>query len=223
MYVKLLFPIFLGLGGVAILLILGFWQIQRLDWKNELLYNIEKKITARPTQLMSYPNEVSDQYRSVMVEGDIMPGEIHVLTSIKNLGPGFLIVVPFKLVDGRVIMVDIGFVPEAEKNLDRFRGRMKIVGNLLWPNETDGFTPDPDVAKNMWFARDLEKMSQHLTADEVLVVMTQSEPVVGPTPQRIGIHISNDHLGYAITWFSLAVVWFGMTSLLVYRITKQQV
>ena len=75
----------------------------------------------------------------------------------------------------------------------------------------------------MWFARDLEKMSKHLKTDQVLVVLTHSEPSGDPTPQQIGIHIANDHLGYAITWFSLAVVWFGMTILLVYRIRKQHV
>ena len=223
MYVKFLFPIILGLVGIIILVTLGIWQLQRLEWKNNVLNNIEKKITAEPVQLMGVLNEVTDQYRSVIVEGDIKMGEIHVLTSLKNMGPGFLVVVPFELIDGKVIMVDRGFIPEAEKKLKRSQGRVKLVGNLLWPNETDSFTPAPDIKKNMWFARDLKKMSNHLKTDEVLIVMRNSEPVGTPTPQRIGIHLSNDHLGYAITWFSLAVVWFGMTILLVYRIKKQKV
>ena len=223
MYIKFVFPILFGLVGISILVVLGIWQLQRLDWKNSLLYNIEQKITAEPVQLMGDLVEVNDQYRSVIVEGDIKPGEIHVLTSSKNTGPGFLVVVPLELASGKVIMVDRGFIPEAEKNLERSRGRVKLVGNLLWPNETDSFTPAPDVKKNMWFARDLKKMSNHLKTDEVLVVMRRSEPIGKPAPQQIGIHIANDHLGYAITWFSLAVVWFGMTILLVYRIKKQQV
>ena len=223
MYIKFVFPIALGLSGISVLIMLGVWQLQRLDWKNNLLSNIEQKITAEPVLLMEELTELDDQYRSVMVEGDILPGEIHVLTSLKNIGPGFLVIVPFALADGKIIMVDRGFVPEAEKKLSRSHGKVKLVGNLLWPNETDGFTPDPDVKKNMWFARDLEKMSNHLKTDAVLIVMRQSEPVGKPVPQQIGVHIANDHLGYAITWFSLAVVWFGMTSLLVYRIKKQSV
>ena len=223
MYIKFVFPIALGLSGISVLIMLGVWQLQRLDWKNNLLSNIEQKITAEPVLLMEELTELDDQYRSVMVEGDILPGEIHVLTSLKNIGPGFLVIVPFALADGKIIMVDRGFIPEAEKNLSRSHGKVKLVGNLLWPNETDGFTPDPDVKKNMWFARDLEKMSNYLKTDAVLIVMRQSEPIGKPVPQQIGIHIANDHLGYAITWFSLAVVWFGMTSLLVYRIKKQPV
>ena len=147
MYVKFFFPISLGLAGVTILVMLGVWQVHRLDWKNDLLYNIEQKITAEPVQLMGDISEDNDQYRSVIVEGDIQLGEIHVLTSLKNIGPGFLIVVPLKLIDGRVIMVDMGFIPEVEKKLYRSRGRVKLIGNLLWPNETDGFTPAPDVKK----------------------------------------------------------------------------
>ena len=223
MYIKFVFPIALGLSGISVLIMLGVWQLQRLDWKNNLLSNIEQKITAEPVLLMEELTELDDQYRSVMVEGDILPGEIHILTSLKNIGPGFLVIVPFALADGKIIMVDRGFVPEAEKKLNRSNGKVKLVGNLLWPNETDGFTPDPDVKKNMWFARDLEKMSNHLKTDEVLIVVRQSEPIGKPVPQQIGVHIANDHLGYAITWFSLAVVWFGMTILLVYRIKKQQV
>ena len=222
MYVKFLFPAVLGVVGILILVTLGIWQLQRLDWKNRLLHNIEQKITAEPVQLLSNLSEVEDQYRSVIVEGDIKDGEIHVLTSLKNKGPGFLVVVPFELVDGRIILVDRGFILEVEKKLERSRGRVKLVGNLLWPNETDSFTPAPDIKKNIWFARDLKKMSNHFKTGEVLVVMRQSDPVGEPTPQRIGIHIANDHLGYAITWFSLALVWCGMTILLVCRINKNK-
>ena len=149
MYIKFVFPIALGLSGISVLIMLGVWQLQRLDWKNNLLSNIEQKITAEPVLLMEELTELDDQYRSVMVEGDILPGEIHILTSLKNIGPGFLVIVPFALADGKIIMVDRGFVPEAEKKLNRSNGKVKLVGNLLWPNETDGFTPDPDVKKNM--------------------------------------------------------------------------
>jgi surfeit locus 1 family protein len=222
MRLKYVFPVVLGLVGITILLLLGIWQLQRLEWKTNLLSNIERKIMADPVPLIENLIEVKDQYSSVTLEGIIKPGEIHVLTSIKNMGPGFLVIVPLELLDGKIIMLDRGFIPEVEKNLDRSLGRVKLIGNLLWPNETDSFTPAPDVKKNMWFARDLEKMSNHLKTDQVLVVMRQSEPVGKPLPQRIGIHIANDHLGYAITWFSLALVWFGMTILLLYRIRKQQ-
>ena len=223
MRLKFLFPVFMGLVGIITLLLLGIWQLQRLEWKTNLLSNIERKIMAEPVPLIKNLIEVKDQYSSVTIEGTIKPGEIHVLTSIKNIGPGFLVIVPLELLDGKIIMLDRGFIPEVEKNLARSHGRVKLIGNLLWPNETDSFTPDPDVKKNMWFARDLKKMSNHLEADQVLVVMRQSEPVGKPLPQPIGIHIANDHLGYAITWFSLALVWFGMTILLLYRIRKQQI
>ena len=118
-------------------------------------------------------------------------------------------------------MVDRGFIPEVQKSANRFSGKVNLIGNLLWPNEIDIFTPNPNIDKNIWFGRDLSKMARYLGVDPILVVTRNISPSGMPEPQRIGINIPNNHLNYAVTWFSLAFVWFGMTILLIYRITKQ--
>ena len=182
--------------------------------------NIQDKIVAKPVELPSNPKPESDQYLSVVVSGITQPKEIHVLTSIKNVGPGFLVVTPITLPNGRTIMVDTGFIVEDQKNALRNHGKVEIVGNLLWPNEIDRFTPDPNIEKNIWFGRDLIKMAEFLGADPILVVVRNISPSTKALPQSIGINVANNHLNYAITWFSLACVWFGMTILLVYRIKK---
>ena len=215
---KILFPIIIGLVGVAILSSLGVWQCYRLSWKNEILTNIENKLIAAPVALEEELNEAEDQYLSVVVTGELQPQEIHVLTSIKNIGPGYLVISPLRLPTGKLIMVDMGFIPEKEKNVERLQGHIKIIGNLLWPNEIDSFTPQPNIERNIWFGRDLIEMGKYLRSDPILVVARDVNLPQMPIPQPIGIHISNNHLSYAITWFSLAVVWFGMTILLVYRI-----
>ena len=217
---KLVFPISFGVFGVVVLCSLGTWQLQRLEWKTAILTNIEQRISADPTELIPPLIQEKDQYRSVVLTGDIQAQEIHVLTSLKNIGPGFLIISPLELPDGKLIMVDRGFVPEKEKNLIRSIGRAKIIGNLLWPNEIDSFIPAPNMQKNIWFGRDLTKMAEYLGTDPILVVVRNMDPVGKPLPQRVGVQLSNNHLNYSITWFSLACVWFGMTSLLVYRIKK---
>ena len=217
---KLVFPLLLGLVGVFLLLYLGIWQIQRLYWKTTILKNIEQKIVAKPIELPITPDPEDDQYRSVVVSGVIQPQEIHVLTSLKAVGPGFLVINPMILQNGRTIMVDEGFIPEDQKNSLRRQGKVKIIGNLLWPNEIDSFIPDPNIEKNIWFGRDLNKMAEFLGADPILVVVRKISPPNTALPQRVGVHMSNNHLSYAITWFSLAFVWFGMTILLVYRIKK---
>ena len=220
---KLVFPILLGFVGVLLLSCLGIWQIQRLYWKTAILKNIEQKIVAKPIELPINLVPEKDQYRAVVVSGVTQSKEIHVLTSLKTIGPGFLVINPMILPNGRIIMVDKGFIPEDQKNLSRKHGQVKIVGNLLWPNEIDSFTPDPNLEKNIWFGRDLDKMAEFLGTDPILVVARKITPPNTSLPQRVGVHLSNNHLSYATTWFSLAFVWFGMTILLVYRIKKYQV
>ena len=219
----LFFPVVLGTLGVLFLCGLGAWQLQRLEWKTKILKNIEQKIVAEPIELPKNLKKQTDQYLSVSVTGAVQLNELHVLTSLKNIGPGFLVISPLKLRDGRLIMVDRGFIPEDEKDVQRISGKIKVIGNLLWPNEIDGFTPDPNIKKNIWFGRDLLGMSEHLGTLPILVVARETSFPDQTLPQRVGVNIANNHLSYAVTWFSLACVWFGMTILLVYRIKKNKI
>ena len=223
MFRKLVFPLILGIFGVTVLSGLGVWQLKRLGWKTEILENIQNKITAEPVKLTEDLKKQKDQYLSVAIMGEIQPQEIHVLTSVRNLGPGFLVISPLKLRNGRLIMVDKGFIPHDQKNVVRSHGPIKLIGNLLWPNEIDSFTPEPNIEKNIWFGRELDRMSDYLGTEPVLVVARTTIPKGAPLPQKIGLHIANDHLSYAVTWFSLACIWFGMTILLVYRIKKYRI
>ena len=76
-----------------------------------------------------------------------------------------------------------------------------------------------DFKKNIWFSRNLREMSKYLNSEPTLVILEQSDPPLKtPLPQPIGLNIPNNHLSYAITWFSLAFVWFGMTIYMLWRI-----
>ena len=104
-------------------------------------------------------------------------------------------------------------------------GQVTVTGNLHWPDETDGFTPDNDVAGNTWFARDVEALAAHLDTEPVLIIaaaVSPTDPSVTPLPVT-SAGIPNNHLGYAIQWFGLAFVWLGMTAFLVWRITRRPV
>ncbi|SFI90013.1 SURF1 family protein [Albimonas pacifica] len=212
---RLVFALVIGLGGVAILCALGTWQVQRLAWKEGLIAELEGRLAAAPEALPEAPTEARDEYLRVAVTGDYRPGEIHVLTSRKPWGPGFRIVAPFETEAGRRILVDRGFVPETEKGAARTLPEgVEVTGALLWPQEVDGFTPDPDREANMWFARDLPAMAQALDAEPILVV-AEADPAAAPdalpAAWPLTVNLTNDHLEYAITWFGLAAVWAGMS------------
>ena len=94
----------------------------------------------------------------------------------------------------------------------------------MWPNEIDEtFTPDPDLKAGIWFARDLPAIAAHLGAEQVLLVLrasNEAEQVVIPWPVNTE-GVANNHFQYAMTWFSLAVIWLGMTGYLLWRIRQK--
>ena len=213
----LAFLLIFGVTGAAILVGLGLWQIQRLGWKEAMLAEIDTRISAQPAALPQSPNPVTDRFAPVRVEGTFLPGEIHVLVSVKRVGPGYRVISPFQTVQGRRILIDRGFVPSEAKNDPRDLDATEVVGNLHWPDETDSFTPETDLATNTWFARDVGRMAMALDTEPVLLIASsQTDPDVTPLPVDTS-GIPNDHLEYAITWFSLAAVWVAMTGAFLWR------
>ncbi|MFV0493002.1 MAG: SURF1 family protein [Pseudorhodobacter sp.] len=220
---RMIVPLILGMGGVAILLWLGFWQLQRLHWKEDVLAQIEARIAAAPVALPANPEDPRDRYMPVRVSGRFTGEDLGVLTSIKQIGPGYRVIALFETDNGRRIMIDRGFVAEAARGVPREVGQAEITGNLHWPQEVDGYTPDPDLARGLFFARDVPQMAEALKAEPVLIV-ARSDTGDGIEPMPVGAEgITNNHLNYAITWFLMAAVWLGMTLLLLWRIrrTKQ--
>ncbi|MBP7001484.1 SURF1 family protein [Amaricoccus sp.] len=220
---RMIGPLIFGLAGVAILIALGVWQLHRLEWKRGVLAEIEARMTAAATDVPASPTEAADEYRHVAVAGTLEPGEVHVYTSAPPWGVGYRIVAPLRLGDGRRVLLDRGFVPIADKEAPRPPGRIRIEGALLWPDETDGWTAAPDLDKNIWLARDVPAMAAALGTEPVLIVASATDDPTGPTPLPVGVNIPNDHLQYALTWFSLAAVWAVMTGYLLWRIKRRTV
>ena len=212
----------LGLGGVAILLSLGIWQVQRLAWKEGILAEIAARIAADPVAVPAAPDAVVDRYLPVALEGRFDADFVRVLVSQKGIGAGYRIVSALETTAGRRVLVDRGVIPVAASMPASPGGSVRVTGNLHWPEERDGFTPANDLADNLWFARDVAALATHLEAEPVLVIareITPPEAAITPLPVGIG-NIPNDHLSYAITWFSLAIVWLGMTLFLLWRIRR---
>lgn len=210
------FVLLVGAPGLAVLIGLGVWQVQRLAWKEGVLAGIAARMTDPLPALPAAPEEERDEYRLVTVTGEIGEGGLRVLTSERPDGPGFRIVAPMTLSDGRRVLLDRGFVPEAAKDAPRPGGPATVTGNILWPDDRNGWTPDPDRAGNLWFARDTAQMAQALGTEPVMIVArTPTGDGIRPVP--VTVDIPNDHLQYALTWFGLAAVWAGMTLVFVLR------
>jgi len=219
---RIWFIVFIGFAGTACLLYLGKWQIDRLYWKLDVLNKIDQKIAAAPVPLPVEPSESVHKYLSVEISGQFLQESIRVLASKKRYGAGYRIIHVFRT-NGRRLLVDLGFVGlETDYDVDLIND-ISIVGNLHWPDEVDNFTPEPDLENNIWFARNVERVASALQTEPILIILKDStlkDQNIKPMPIDT-THIPNDHLQYAITWFSLAIIWALMSCLFIWT-TRQK-
>lgn len=223
---RVIVPLVFGLLGAAILIGLGIWQLQRLQWKDGMLARIEARIDADPVPLPAAPAPETDNFLPVSLTGTILGPPLRVLGAWRAAGTGFRIVAPVLTSEDRRVMVDFGVLPLDTANDDAPvalpEGTIAITGNLNWPDDRNSGTPEPDG--DIWFARDVDAMADALLTERVMVVARDVTPQAVPVPAPVGIEgVPNNHLGYAIQWFGLAAVWLGMTAYLVWRIRRRSV
>lgn len=217
---RLFFPILMGLVGCAVLVSLGTWQLKRLAWKEEILAEIDARITAAPLPLAGIAADADAdalRYTPVRASGVAGPEEIHVLTSVEGVGAGYRLIVPLQTQTRRV-MLDLGYIPLGAKNESRAYGPVTVTGNLQWPRDKTNWTPKPDARQGIWYSREVPDLAAVLNTEPLMIVARQVEG--GPPTQPLPVTsagIPNDHLGYAITWFGLALVWAVMSLVLIRR------
>lgn len=220
---RMIFPILMGVVGCAVLVVLGVWQVQRMHWKAGVLAEISAMIGADPVALPAMPTEKADKYRPVVVDGRFTGEFVEVLAGEGRSIPGVRIIEAFEMVDGRRILIDRGYLEQDARGVPRPPHAAHVVGNLHWPQDSDSFTPPPDPKTGLWYARDLPAMAAKLGTEPVLLVAGEATgDGIEPVPVDTS-NIPNDHWGYAIQWFSLAVVWAGMTLYLLWRIRQRTV
>lgn len=219
-------PIVIGVIGTAVLLGLGAWQLQRLDWKERLIGEIEARLAAEPVAVPTSPEPARDQFLRVVLEGRLAEGPegraLYRLTTKRPHGPGYQVIVPVALPvalqgasDARLVLADLGYIPEAMKGeaLPPVDAPISLTGALFWPERTDSFTPPRDVETGVVFSRDVPVLAEALGTEPVLVVAERHDLGDWPQAERIAHNLPNDHFGYAMTWFGLAAVWAVMSVL----------
>ena len=213
---------FLTIGFIAgtlfTLLGLGIWQVQRLQWKNHLIAQYEAAQQAAPLPLEKTDlNKIKDlQYQPVTVSGTfIHEQELH-LGGRRYYGKtGYQILTPVLLEKGRVVLVNRGWVPTEYKESEARQGDTKpeqaknLKGMVRLPLAPGLFTPDNHPDKNFWFYVDIDAMAKDIGAELLPFTVELVDPDhlrgVFPAPSDGKVVLRNDHLGYAITWFALAI------------------
>jgi surfeit locus 1 family protein len=214
--------------GVAVLLSLGVWQVQRLQWKEGLLARIAALQAAPPEPLdvvlhrLSRPGEPQDgQVDFVRVQAPcstLQQTPTLRLYAILNGVLGHRLITACTLQGGpyRSLLVDRGFV--ADGDLDALHPgptlTRPIVGVLRRPERPSWLSVPNTPARNDWHTRDVAAMAAALHAPKpapvFLMLESPAAPRPGPRPAAIPTNIPNNHLGYALTWFGLAAGLVGV-------------
>ncbi|HUU65756.1 MAG TPA: SURF1 family protein [Methyloceanibacter sp.] len=210
------------LVGLAVLVGLGVWQLQRLEWKQGLIERIEARTERKPMSLeraIALAREGGNpSYYPVHAEGRFHHARERYLYALSLEGkPGWHVITPLETVDGTVVLVDRGFVPDAlrdpsSRRLGEVEEVVTVTGLVRTPEEPSVFIPDNDLAANQWFSRDLPAMARSMfpggtvqVAPFFLEAETSDVPGGWPEGGQTRLQLPNSHLQYALTWFSLAL------------------
>jgi cytochrome oxidase assembly protein ShyY1 len=217
---------------VALFVGLGIWQLQRRTQKHALIAALTERLAALPEALPP-PSQwhalkpAQDEFRRVQFvatyehvpdamvysSGSAVRGDIS--------GPGTWAFMPVVLSNGDIVVINAGFVPNTMQDRsveDRAVSPLianepaMLTGYIRFPETAGTLTPPENLVKRLWFTRDHLAMARALGWDEngrrvapFYIDLEQPAPPNGvPKPGPLEVHLKDDHLQYAITWFGLA-------------------
>jgi surfeit locus 1 family protein len=211
----LLAPTLWFLPGVALLIGLGVWQIQRLHEKEALIASVEAGMKAPPVPLdEALKQGAAADYHHVRLTGHFLNDkELYVFSQGPMGAVGVDVVTPLVEENGQTVLVDRGFVPEALRNpqtrsAGQVAGDTRLTGVLRLSQQPGLFTPAPNRQTRLWFVKNVPEMAAAagITAPPVIIEADATpNPGGWPLGGRTQIDFPNDHLQYAITWFGLAL------------------
>ena len=185
---------------------MGTWQLYRLQWKMELISEITFGLNSTP---IKYTNNIEKNYQRVSSGGVYNFKDQIYLYSLNEKGkPGYDIITPFKTSNNENILVNRGWIDKKLKGLAVINGdkKVKITGLLRKIYKANMFKPKNDIKDNIWFSinlNDLEKFTEIKFPN--YVIFLENPDIKVPLPKKITIDVPNNHLKYAITWYSIAI------------------
>ena len=222
----LLWPTVATAIALTILVGLGVWQLERLQWKLGLIATINHRMVEAPLDVPSESEWATLdlkhlEYHHLKLTGHFLNDhELHYFAQDDEGTSGFDIVTPFVLEDGaRIVLVDRGFVPRenvdvATRAAGQIEGPTSLVAVARAPQARGIFSAADDVAGNMWFTRDPAAMASALNLAHVAPFYVEADATPNidglPVGGRTQVNIRNVHFEYALTWFGLALVLFAV-------------
>jgi surfeit locus 1 family protein len=223
----LVWPTALALTGLAILIGLGTWQMQRKTWKEDLLAKIAQRVAAPPIRLATdaqskVPLETDSlEYLHVVFKGRFHHDKERYLYAPARAGLGWHVYTPLEWAPAHFVWINRGFVPDerkapATRREGQLTGEVEITGLLRIVRDKGKFTPANDVEHNLWYWPDVAALHASAFAGGSALAFTvdadaRPEPPGGlPHGGATRLDLPNRHLEYALTWYGLALTLIGV-------------
>jgi len=200
---KFLFSVFI-IFFILVFIALGSWQIIRLNWKNNLILEIENSLKKPPIELTQTNQE---NFLKIKTSGLIDFEKQIYLYSLNDSGtPGFEVINPI-IIDNENYLINRGWIPFEKKNTSEINSfdQNNIIGTLKIQGRKNIFKPDNDIKENYWFSLNREDISKFTGKKFSKFIIYLDGNYQFPKPIKITANISNNHKKYAMTWFSLAI------------------
>jgi len=221
----LLWPTLMSLPIFVFTLGLGVWQMERREWKRDILDRIavNQAVAPMPLDELVKGDPLRREYGRVTLSGIFLHDkEFHLAARSRKNDVGIQVVTPMRTDDGRIVLFDRGWVPSAKKEPDKraegqVAGKVELTGIVRRSQVQRQFAPDNVPDKNVWFHVDVPLMRKMAggAPDPVLdtfFVEADARPNPGGLPigGQTRLDIPNDHLQYALTWFGIAMALAGV-------------
>ena len=200
---KFLFSVFI-IFFILVFIALGTWQIIRLDWKNNLILEIENSLKNPPVEL-TQSNKTN--YLKIKTSGSVDFEKQIYLYNLNDSGtPGFEVLNPISI-DGENYLLNRGWIPFEKKGTPEINiiDQTNIVGTIKIQGRKNIFKPDNDLKENYWFSLNREDILKFTGKRFSKYIIYLDGNYQLPKPKKITANISNNHKKYAMTWFSLAI------------------
>ena len=200
---KFLFSVFI-IFFILVFIALGTWQVIRLDWKNNLILEIENSLKNPPVELSQSKKA---NYLKIKTSGSIDFEKQIYLYNLNDSGtPGFEVLNPI-LIDGENYLLNRGWIPFEKKDTPEINifDQNNIIGTLKTQSRKNIFKPDNDIKENYWFSLNRDDILKFTGKKFSKYIIYLGGDYKVPKPKTITAKISNNHKKYAITWFSMAI------------------
>jgi len=206
---------------------LGTWQVYRLQWKKNLIKELETKTSSPPVELPLDPDQQESMiYRRVKINGEfdhaneMYLGPRAINKDVQGLGSnqvGFQVITPFKLAEsGEKILVNRGWVPKSRisptsRKAGQVDGLIEMTGIVRKGEKKPAFVNASEIEKSRWHFLDVASMASAVGALPIIVDSdAQSSVEGGPIGGQTRIALRNEHLQYIITWYGLSAATLYM-------------